>query len=98
MAKRKRYRYILRSLIKPDDLLSCFRLFARIPNYMPDWVYIRVEIPQYVELEKCSCDPYSTTYEDIPLRDLNPVVYNVVERKVSKKLTKLWLEDQDIWD
>ena len=98
MAKRKRYRYILRSLIKPDDLLSCFRLFARIPNYMPAWVYIRVEIPQYVELKKLNCNPYSTTNEDIQLRDLNPVVYTVMERKVSKKLTKFWLEGQDIWD
>lgn len=82
--KRKRYRYILCGLVSEADEISIFRLIAANnlrPNYN-NYSAIRVEIPEDMELEKWSCDPYSITYDKRKIGELN---YDVVIWDESKR-------------
>lgn len=75
--KRKRYRYILCGVVSEEDKISDFRLIAANnvkPNYN-NFSAIKVEIPEDMKLEKWSCDPYSTTYDN---RKIGELPYDVV--------------------
>ena len=77
MAKRKRYRYVLNGMAMGGDKLSSFRLIASNklnPSY-EGCTALRVLIPDDVELEKWSCDPYSTTDDE---RTLDELGYDVM--------------------
>ncbi len=94
----KKYRYILCGVVEPDEPVSNFRLIApstvtRQYRCSQEWNThaIRVDVTG-MELEKWSCDPYSTTDCDTPVKDLNPEVYIRLNGKWQpfKKLTDKW--------
>jgi len=87
-----KYRYILNGTALPDDKLSDFRLIGanQIHNRV---TAIRITLPDNIVSQKYSCDNYSTTEYDIPLKELSPVV--ICKRngrfKEMKVLTVKWL-------
>jgi hypothetical protein len=74
---RKRYRYVLNGTAVGENKISDFRLIAQNklnPQYNGD-VALRVSIPDDLELEKWSCDTYSTTFDE---RTLDELGYDVL--------------------
>lgn len=73
----KRYRYITNGIVLGEDKICDFRLIAG-NNIKADYngaTAIRVVIPEDLELEKWSCDPYSTTDDE---RTLDELGYDVL--------------------
>ncbi|AYP68340.1 hypothetical protein PQE75_gp139 [Bacillus phage vB_BcoS-136] len=83
--KRKRYRYILCGVVSGTDKIKYFRLIGA-SNMKSDYkhVAIRVNIPNDLELEKWSCDTYSTTDDE---RTLDELGYDVL----------IWYEKDKKW-
>lgn len=84
--KRKRYRYVLNGCVLGSDKISDFRLIAGNnikPSYSGE-VALRVLIPDDLELEKWSSDPYSTTDDE---RTLDELGYDVM----------IWNRDKKKW-
>lgn len=67
MGNNKKYRYIWCGGCYIDDKISNYRLISSKTNSC-----IQVEIPDDMELNKYSCDSYSTTYDERLIKDLNP--------------------------
>ena len=90
---RKRYRYIFCGLVKPTDPISDFRLVSAVTaaNMMESRNCIRVEIPADLELERFSCDTYSTTYDKRTLKELHAVVYDRCLGRIDENLNEMWL-------
>lgn len=89
----KRYRYITCGLVSPDEPVNNFRLIG--PSHLtPGNDGIRIELPDDIELEKYSCDTYSTTQDERTIRELNPVVMIRINNKLvrHKELEKEWLD------
>lgn len=89
----KRYRYITNGLCTPNDSVSSYRLIGG-NNVSHHSSAIRIEIPDDMELEKWSCDSYSTTEDARHIKDLNPRVMIRVNMKMTcfDDLRKAWLE------
>lgn len=90
----KRYRYITCGTCTPDDNVSDFRLVG--PNNLGDQDGIRIELPSDFELEKWSCDCYSTTNDERKVRDLNPKVMVRVNNRLTciENLHNAWLNGE----
>ena len=84
-----KYRYILNHICSIKDELNTFRLIggSNLRNFSD---CIRVDIPTDIELEKYSCDPYSTTESTKKIGELNPKVMVRLNGKLvlSPKLTQ----------
>lgn len=82
---RKRYRYILNGIAMGEHKISDYRLIAAT-NMTSKYkhVALRVNIPDDMELEKWSCDPYSTTADN---RTLDELGYDVL----------IWYEEERKW-
>ncbi len=91
-ATKKRYRYIFCGVASPNDPISDFRLVSAViaSYFMDERTCIRVEIPSDLELEKYSCDDYSTTYDQRTLKDLHAVVYDRCLHRTDEKLNEMW--------
>ena len=89
----KKYRYITSGIVSPDEPVSNFKLIGP-SNMTPGADGIRIEIPDDIELEKLSCDPYSTTGDRRPIRELNPAVMIRINNNLvrHKELEKEWLD------
>ncbi|MEE3344639.1 MAG: hypothetical protein VZS44_11135 [Bacilli bacterium] len=88
----KYFRYILCGVCNPTDPLSDYRLIGN--NQIGQSAdMIRVEIPDNVELQKWSCDSYSTTDSKVRIKDLNPKVLIRINGKlhINEELTEEWL-------
>jgi len=97
--KRKRYRYIGCGLCDIDNPIRYFRLLGGNQiSSMSISTFIRIEIPDDMELEKYSYDNYSTVQSEIKLRDLNPkvVYYNRKRHKymIHENLTEIWAKGE----
>jgi hypothetical protein len=80
-------------MVSPDEPISNFKLIS--PNDMtPGADGIRIEIPDDIELEKLSCDPYSTTNDERPIKELNPAIMIRINNNLvrHKELEKEWLD------
>lgn len=81
----KRYRYILNGCVLGTDKISKYRLIAQ-NNIKPSYdgsSALRVNIPEGFQLEKCSCDSYSTTDDKRTLDELgyDMLIWNKSKRK-----------------
>lgn len=74
-----KYRYITCGTCKPSDPICHFRLISHryIGSVQKEAgsIYIRVRIPDDLQLEKWSCDEYSTTEDTRSIKELG---YNYV--------------------
>ena len=91
----KRYRYITNGSCTPNESVSSYRLIGgnNINHHLDA---IRIEIPDDMELEKWSCDSYSTTEDTRLIKDLNPCVLVRVNMKMTyfDDLQKAWLANK----
>jgi hypothetical protein len=81
---RKRYRYITNGVVVGEHKIRDYRLIAG-NNIKPSYngkIALRVSIPDDLELEKWSCDPYSTTDDE---RTLDELGYDVMIWNLKKK-------------
>ena len=94
-----KYRYILCGVVEPDEEISGFRLIS--PSTVTQQYKgspeindsgIRVDVTN-IDIDKLSCDSYSTTDSKVKVKDLNPKVFIKVnwEWVPDEELTKEWL-------
>lgn len=67
---RQKYRYILCGLVEGTDEINKFRLLSVGIAGQYGSKAIRVNIPDDLLLNKCSCDSYSTTFDNRTLDEL----------------------------
>lgn len=85
----KRYRYVLCGTALGTDKISSFRLVAANnikPSYNGESA-LRVNIPDDLNLEKLSCDSYSTTDDKRTLDELgyDIIIWNSKEKRWIKR-------------
>jgi len=69
-----RYRYITANC-KPDDKIYHFRMISHmklkyLTNYVGKIIY-RIHIPEDLQLDKCSCEDFSTTEDQRLIKDFD---------------------------
>lgn len=79
-----RYRYILCGVVNMDDPVSNYRLIGASAIH-GECDMIRIEIPDDMELEKWSCDNYSTTSDKRLVKDFNPIMLVKINKRWYKK-------------
>lgn len=89
--KRKKYRYITNGCVIGENKICSFRLISA-NNIKPSYngsSALRVNIPEDLELEKYSCDSYSTTDDK---RTLDELGYDIL---IWNKSKGKWIEHNE---